>query len=275
MAAITEVVKRRPDGSGRSINEEATPSPTPLPSARPLVHVVPSSARTPLMPPISFTVNGKRETVNVTPDTPLLWVLRDTLGLTGTKFGCGIAQCGACTVHLDGVATRRERDMSATQITRREFLETAGVAGLVIGFHLPATGRKAMRGGAAAAFVPNAWLRIGADESVLVVVDRSEMGQGVTTSLPMLLAEELEADWSKVRIESAPADKAYVNPMLFGMQGTGGSSSVRAAYTPLRKAGAAAREMLLSAAAETWGVDKATCRAEKGAEQHRIHVRLV
>ena len=58
------------------------------------------------MPPIPFTVNGKRETVNVTPDTPLLWVLRDTLGLTGTKFGCGIAQCGACTVHLDGVATR-------------------------------------------------------------------------------------------------------------------------------------------------------------------------
>src|SRR2546422_7958359 len=58
------------------------------------------------MPPISFTVNGKRQTVTVAPDTPLLWVLRDTLGLTGTKFGCGIAQCGACTVHLDGVATR-------------------------------------------------------------------------------------------------------------------------------------------------------------------------
>ena len=157
--------------------------------------------------------------------------------------------------------------MSAAQITRREFLETAGVAGLVIGFHLPATGRQAMRGGAAAAFAPNAWLRIGADESVLVVVDRSEMGQGVTTSLPMLLAEELEADWSKVRIESAPADKAYTNPM-FGMQGTGGSTSVRAAYTPLRKAGAAAREMLLSAAAETWGVDKAACRAEQGAVVH-------
>src|SRR6266849_4685633 len=60
----------------------------------------------PVMPPISFTVNGKRETVNVTPDTPLLWVLRDTLGLTGTKFGCGIAQCGACTALLDGAATR-------------------------------------------------------------------------------------------------------------------------------------------------------------------------
>src|SRR4029077_7280423 len=59
-----------------------------------------------VMSPISFTVNGKRETVDVAPDTPLLWVLRDTLGLTGTKFGCGIAQCGACTVHLEGVATR-------------------------------------------------------------------------------------------------------------------------------------------------------------------------
>src|SRR5438309_172671 len=158
--------------------------------------------------------------------------------------------------------------MSAPQITRREFLETAGVAGLVIGFHLPATGRQAMRGGTAAAFAPNAWLRIGADESVLVVVDRSEMGQGVTTSLPMLLAEELEADWSKIKIEFAPADKAYTNPM-FGMQGTGGSTSVRAAFTPLRKAGAAARELLVTAAAQTWSVDKAECRAEKGAVIHQ------
>src|SRR5881409_3467479 len=157
--------------------------------------------------------------------------------------------------------------MSPAQITRREFLETAGVAGLVIGFHLPAAGRQAMRGAAAAAFAPNAWLRIGADESVLVVVDRSEMGQGVTTSLPMLLAEELEADWSKIRIEFAPADKAYTNPM-FGMQGTGGSTSVRAAYTPLRKAGAAARDMLVAAAAQTWGVDKSECRPERGAVVH-------
>src|SRR5437660_2056077 len=157
--------------------------------------------------------------------------------------------------------------MSAAQITRREFLETAGVAGLVIGFHLPATGRQAMRGGAAAAFAPNAWLRIGTDESVLVMVDRSEMGQGVATSLPMLLAEELEADWSKIKIEFAPADKAYTNPM-FGMQGTGGSTSVRAAFTPLRKAGAAARELLVAAAAETWGVDKSACHAEAGAVIH-------
>src|SRR5437773_11994385 len=86
----------------------------------------------------------------------------------------------------------------------------------MISFHVPASGRR-LEPAAAAPFAPNAWLRIGADESVLVVVDRSEMGQGVTTSLPMLLAEELEADWSKVRIESAPADKAYTNPM-FGMR---------------------------------------------------------
>src|SRR5207245_8643429 len=82
-------------------------SAAPLPSACPPVHVVFIFRRgRPFMPPISFTVNGKPETVHVTPDTPLLWVLRDNLGLTGTKFGCGIAQCGACTVHLDGVATR-------------------------------------------------------------------------------------------------------------------------------------------------------------------------
>ena len=156
---------------------------------------------------------------------------------------------------------------SATEITRRDFLTTSAVAGagLAIGFHIPS----ARRFGPAslAPFSPNAWLRINEDESVLVVVDRSEMGQGVTTSLPMLLAEELEADWSKIKIEFAPADKAYINPM-FGMQGTGGSTSVRAAYTPLRKAGAAAREMLIGAAAASWGVAPTECHADKGAVIH-------
>src|SRR5436189_248708 len=265
--------------------------PRPRPPFHPRVRsytLFPSSARTPLMPPISFTVNGKRETVNVTPDTPLLWVLRDTLGLTGTKFGCGIAQCGACTVHLDGVATRTcvlpVAAVAGKRVTTIEGLSknrAHAVQRAWIEEDVPQCGycqsgqimaAAALRGAAAAAFAPNAWLRIGADESVLVVVDRSEMGQGVTTSLPMLLAEELEADWSKVRIESAPADKAYTNPM-FGMQGTGGSTSVRAAYTPLRKAGAAAREMLLNAAAETWGVDKAACRAEQGAAIHATSTR--
>src|SRR5438552_16521125 len=155
----------------------------------------------------------------------------------------------------------------STQITRRDFLETTGAAGagLVIGFHLPA-GRR-FGAGSAAPFAPNAWLRIGADESVLVVVDRSEMGQGVTTSLPMLLAEELDADWTRIKIEFAPAAKQYFNP-LFGMQGTGGSTSVRAAWMPLRKAGAAARDMLVTAAAATWKVTKTECLAERGAVVH-------
>src|SRR2546422_11753190 len=103
------------------------------------------------------------------------------------------------------------------QAPRREFLQTASVvgAGLVIGFY-----RRPGRGRVPAAtgpFAPNAWLRIGTDESVLVMGDRSERGKGVATSLPMLVAEELEADWSKIKIEFAPADKAYTNPM-FGMQ---------------------------------------------------------
>jgi isoquinoline 1-oxidoreductase beta subunit len=147
---------------------------------------------------------------------------------------------------------------------RREFLEVTGTigAGLVIGFQIPTARRQAAK-----PFAPNAWLRIGTDDSILVIVDRSEMGQGVTTALPMLLAEELNADWTKVRIEFAPADKAYVN-QLFGMQATGGSSSVRAAWKPLREAGARAREVLITAAAQTWGVDRAACRAEGGAVIH-------
>ena len=152
-------------------------------------------------------------------------------------------------------------------VTRREFLQVASAAGasLVIGFTLPGCAPAGAPPGPP--LEPNAWLRIGTDESILVIVDRSEMGQGVTTSLPMLLAEELEADWSKVRIEFAPADPKY-NNLLFGMQGTGGSSSIRAAYTALRQAGAAAREVLISAAALTWNVDRSECRAENGAVVH-------
>src|SRR5207247_3238453 len=156
---------------------------------------------------------------------------------------------------------------ASSNVTRREFLETATVAGagLVIGFHIPGGARFGPT--PVAPFTPNAWLRINPDESVLLMVDRSEMGQGVTTSLPMLLAEELEADWTKVRIEFAPAAKEYINP-LFGVQGTGGSTSVRAGWMPLRKAGAAAREMLVAAAAQTWKVNKSECRAERGAVVH-------
>src|SRR5207237_6252556 len=116
-------------------------------------------------------------------------------------------------------------------------------------------------------FYPKPQLRNSPVSSVLILADRSEIAHGVTTALPMHLAEGLDADWTKVKIESAPADKSYVNP-LFGFQGTGGSTSVRAAYTPLRKAGAAAREMLVAAACQTWGVDRVDCRTERGAVIH-------
>src|SRR2546427_10376710 len=104
--------------------------------------------------------------------------------------------------------------MSAAQINRREFLEAAGVAGagLVIGFHLPAGGRNGARAAVAAPFAPNAWLRIGAAESVAGAGGRSGTGHGGSTPLPMRPAEELEAAWSKIRTESAPPAQPYLKP---------------------------------------------------------------
>jgi isoquinoline 1-oxidoreductase beta subunit len=132
-------------------------------------------------------------------------------------------------------------------VTRRDFLRSGAVAGagLVIAIYLPGCSRRdapAAAGDTASdsPFAPNAFLRIGADDSVTVIVGYSEMGQGVATSIPMLVAEELDADWSKVTMEFAPADKAYANP-LFGAQGTGGSTAVRGAWKPMSVAGAAAR----------------------------------
>jgi isoquinoline 1-oxidoreductase beta subunit len=118
-----------------------------------------------------------------------------------------------------------------------------------------------------APFAPNAWLRIGADDSVTVLVDRSELGQGISTALPMLVAEELGADWTKVRFEFAPAAPEYANPILHA-QGTGGSTSIRAAWKPLRTAAAAAREMLTEAAAKNWSVDRGECAVRGGRVVH-------
>ena len=152
--------------------------------------------------------------------------------------------------------------------TRRGFLKTGGgaVAALTVGFALPVVTGRALAA-APAAFAPNAWLRITPDNRVTVLCGSSEMGQGVLTAIPMLLAEELDADWSTVRVEQAPVDQAFANPM-FGMQATGGSTTVRAHWEPLRKAGAAAREMLVAAAAARWKVGADTCRTEAG---HVIH----
>jgi len=145
----------------------------------------------------------------------------------------------------------------ASGLNRREFV-VAGVAagaGLVVGFYLP-HGRKSR------AFSPNAYVRITADNKITIVVARSEMGQGIRTALPMILAEELEADWKQIEIEQAGAST------LYGDQTTGGSASVRTTWDPMRKAGAAAREMLISAAALTWTVPRSSCAAQNGTIVH-------
>ncbi len=152
------------------------------------------------------------------------------------------------------------------KITRRDFLKTGALVGggLILGIHLPVRDSfSETPKQPAVPIVPNAFIRIGADDTVTIIVNHSEMGQGVYTSLPMLVAEELEADWAKIRVESAPVDPVY-NHTVFGMQTTGGSSSVWSEYDRLRMVGAAAREMLITAAANLWKVSETKCRAEKG-----------
>ncbi|MGE5615281.1 MAG: molybdopterin cofactor-binding domain-containing protein [Bacillota bacterium] len=154
-----------------------------------------------------------------------------------------------------------------TSISRRRFLRSSAAvaSGLVIGFWLPAgRGRFANAQEAAKkAIPPNAFLRIAPDGTVTVMVKHLEFGQGVTTSLPMILAEELECDWNNVRWELAPAGPEYVHT-AFGMQMTGGSSSVWNSFDQLRTVGAQARTMLVQAAADQWKVKPADCRAENG-----------
>jgi len=146
-----------------------------------------------------------------------------------------------------------------SSVTRRDFVETA--AGLVIAFHLAPHATPART---AAPFSPNAWVRIGTDGVVTLTLDKSEMGQGSQTGLAMILAEELEADWTSVRLGPMPENPAGWSRTMR----TGGSAAIRSSWEPLRKAGAAAREMLIDAAASTWQVDRATCRAEQGAVVH-------
>jgi isoquinoline 1-oxidoreductase beta subunit len=155
---------------------------------------------------------------------------------------------------------------------RRIFLKVGTVAGggLLIGFHLPLASRAGEAEAAENEFVPNAWIRINVDDTVTLRVASSEMGQGVYTAIPMLLAEELECDWARMNVEMAPADKAYINPII-GMQLTGGSTAVRAYWTPLRQAGATARDLLIRAAAQTWKVKEDECRAENGFVLHKTN----
>ncbi len=157
---------------------------------------------------------------------------------------------------------------------RRGFLKVSALAsgGLLIGFHLPLASRVGEAAAAGNDFVPNAWIRIDADDSVTLRVASSEMGQGVYTAIPMLLAEELECDWARIKVEMAPVDKAYTNPLI-GQQLTGGSTAVRAFWTPLRQAGAAGRDLLIRAAAQNWKVKEDECRAENGVVLHKTSKR--
>ena len=151
-----------------------------------------------------------------------------------------------------------------SEVSRREFVQATLVAGAGLTLAVSLDGcREASPSTEGAAFAPNAWIRIGSDDTLSVIVDRSEMGQGVSTALPMLVAEELDADWSRVRYEFAPANAAYNNPLSVG-QLTGGSTSIRAAYRPLREAAARARLMLVAAAAARWSIPADGCRTENG-----------
>jgi isoquinoline 1-oxidoreductase beta subunit len=155
---------------------------------------------------------------------------------------------------------------AAADLSRRDFLNATAVAGsgLILALTLP--GRSGMSKSAAAAQAGgqmNAWLKIARDNSITIIVDRSEMGQGVYTALPMLLAEELEIDFSAIRVEAAPVGDAYINPGNGG-QVTGTSNSVQDAWDKLRMAGATARTMLILTAAKRWRVDPAACVAKNG-----------
>ena len=157
---------------------------------------------------------------------------------------------------------------------RRRFLKLGVVAGagLALGAYVALEGEQVKTAlqlwkDTPDAFAPNAWLQVAEDGAVTIRVNHTEMGQGITTALAMIVAEELEADWTKIRSEIAPAESLYKNP-AFNAQMTAGSTSVRTSWDILRKAGATAREMLLTAAAKTWNVPESACRAKTGRIYH-------
>lgn len=275
-----------------------------------------------------ITVNGETMTVTADPQTPLLWVLRDYLGLKGTKFGCGVGICGTCMVLIDGESNHAcmvsLEKAQGRQVTTIEGLARTGhpllhtwleeqvpqcgycqpgqilaAAGLLNRQPTPGnsdlatamskvlcrcgTYQRIRRAIARAvdlaaagekrtlpAPLPpppdtgvalNPWLRIHGDNTVTLIINFTEMGQGASTALAMLISEELEADLEQVRITFAPAAKTYVNPR-FGVQVTGGSTAVSSQWRQLRRAGASARMMLIRAAARQWRARVGDCRAE-------------
>jgi isoquinoline 1-oxidoreductase beta subunit len=173
---------------------------------------------------------------------------------------------------LDHIATRpddQDQSGSARDLSRRRFLRAGSAAGggLILRLSLPCADDEAEAAGTDS-FVPNAFIRIDGDGQIILTMPYVEMGQGTYTSIPMLIAEELEVDLKQVRLEHAPPnEKFYANPLL-GVQATGNSNAIRGAWQPLREAGAVARTMLVAAAANRWNVDPASCRAQSGEVLH-------
>jgi isoquinoline 1-oxidoreductase beta subunit len=154
-------------------------------------------------------------------------------------------------------------------ISRRNFLKVSATGGVVLfSVCIPGLRGSATLEAANGVFEPNVWVKIGADDSTTITLSMLEMGQGVMTSMPMLVAEELDLDWSKVKTVWAPADPRYGNPNFGGAQLTAGSNSVRGMWKLLREAGASARSMLITAAAQTWNVPENTCTTDKGEVIH-------
>ena len=150
-------------------------------------------------------------------------------------------------------------------MNRRDFIKVVSIAGsgFALGFYIPYTNKLNGKTAASTIFEPNAWIKIKSDNMVQIMVAKSEMGQGVLTSLPMIIAEEMDLDWSKVVVEKAPADKKK-----YGWQMTGGSNSVSSGWQKLREAGAIAREMLVMAAAQEWGILSSECKTHNGIVIH-------
>ena len=159
---------------------------------------------------------------------------------------------------------------AAGALSRRRFIQAGAAAGggLMLSLSLPLAASEAQAADAAA-FAPNAFIRIESDGRIVLVMPYVEMGQGTYTAIPMLIAEELEVGLDQVRLEHAPPNpKLYGNPLVGGVQATGGSTSIRAAWKPLREAGAVARTMLVAAAAKRWNVHPNSCRAQHGEALH-------
>ena len=168
------------------------------------------------------------------------------------------------------------KNKEAINQSRRQFIKKSSITGtaLLIGFQLPSCNSNRTDFPTLKAdhnnlleYEPNAWIRISADDTITVIVNHSEMGQGITTALPMIVAEELDADWSKVKAEIAPAESVYKNPTFY-TQMTAASTSVRTSWKILRKAGAATRQLLIEAAAQTWQVPVSQCYSDKSRVFH-------